>query len=59
MKILLAIVKYLHDVQLEVTSSGDQNACIKVCNQQRAWRIGSWRVLRAPVCHMVRLPQVT
>ena len=38
-----------HYVQLEVTSSCDQNACIKACNKQRAWQIGSWRIVRAPV----------
>jgi hypothetical protein len=48
MKILLAIVKYLCCVRLEVTSSCNQNACIKVCNQQRTWQIGSGRKLRAP-----------
>ena len=58
MKILLAIVKYLHYVRLEVTSSCDQNACIKVCNQQRAWQIGSGKILRAPVCHVVSPFQV-
>ena len=58
MKILLVILKYLRCVQLEVTSSCDKNACIKVCNHQRAWQIGSGRFLRTPVCHVVSPLQV-